>query len=234
MKSYQITGLTCGNCVAKVQNRLNAHPSITTATVTLIPPAARIQSTVPLSRDDLNRWLAPIGNYQIAAEKNPSLPAKNLTTYHPLIVILGYLILVTASVMIANRDWDTMLAMRLFMGGFFITFSFFKFLDLRRFSEAYQSYDIVAQVWPSYGMIYPWLELSLGLAYLANVQPQFVNLATVVVMSLSLVGVLRAVLSKQPIRCACLGTVFQLPMSTVTIIEDGLMLIMAVIMLLIS
>jgi hypothetical protein len=41
-----------------------------------------------------------------------------------------------------------------------------------------------------------------------------------------------AVFSQRAIRCACLGTVFQLPMSTVTIIEDGLMLAMALIMLL--
>ena len=29
------------------------------------------------------------------------------------------------------------------------------------------------------------------------------------------------------IRCACLGTVFNLPMSTVTLVEDGLMIAMA-------
>jgi hypothetical protein len=50
-------------------------------------------------------------------------------------------------------------------------------------------------------------------------------------MAVSLAGVLRAVMSKRKIRCACLGTVFNLPMSTVTVIEDGLMFVMAVIML---
>jgi hypothetical protein len=42
-----------------------------------------------------------------------------------------------------------------------------------------------------------------------------------------LIGVIKAVTSKQTIRCACLGTIFNLPMSTVTIIEDALMLAMA-------
>ena len=64
-------------------------------------------------------------------------------------------------------------------------------------------------------------------AYLANVAPMAVNSITLVVMAVSLAGVLRAVLSRRAIRCACLGTVFRLPMSTVTIIEDGLMLAMA-------
>lgn len=57
------------------------------------------------------------------------------------------------------------------------------------------------------------------------------NAVTAVVMGVSLLGVLKAVLSKQAIRCACLGTVFNLPMSTVTIVEDGLMLAMALLAL---
>ena len=80
---------------------------------------------------------------------------------------------------------------------------------------------------PVYGFVYPFIELGLGLAYLANVAPMAVNSITLVVMAVSLAGVLRAVLSRRAIRCACLGTVFRLPMSTVTIIEDGLMLAMA-------
>ena len=58
-----------------------------------------------------------------------------------------------------------------------------------------------------------------------------VNGNTAIIMAVSLAGVLLAVLSKSSIRCACLGTVFQLPMSTVSIIEDGLMLAMALFML---
>ena len=65
-------------------------------------------------------------------------------------------------------------------------------------------------------------------------KPARTNLLTLIVMGFSAIGVLRAVLGQQEIRCACLGTVFQLPMSTVTIIEDlgmaamaGLMLIKA-------
>jgi hypothetical protein len=43
--------------------------------------------------------------------------------------------------------------------------------------------------------------------------------------------VLQSVLNKQKIKCACLGAVFNLPMSTITIIEDGLMIAMSVTML---
>jgi copper chaperone CopZ len=222
--------MTCGNCAAKVQKRLAEHPSIAAATVTLTPPVAMIEFTKSLTIAELDDWLAPIGHYRFISDSSQALPEKNVATYRPLLIILGYLIAVIASAIIANRGWDTMLAMRLFMGGFFITFSFFKLLDLRGFSDAYRSYDIVAKVWPGYGLIYPFIELVLGLAYITYLSPQLINSITALVMAVSLAGVLRAVISKQTIRCACLGTVFKLPMSTVTIIEDGLMLAMAVTM----
>jgi len=51
-------------------------------------------------------------------------------------------------------------------------------------------------------------------------------------MSVSIVGVLQSVLNKRKIKCACLGDVFNLPMSTITIIEDALMIGMSGVMLL--
>lgn len=234
-QTIPISGMTCGNCVAKIQKRLAEHPDIESAEVSLQPPQAEIHGTRKIANDELDRWLAPLGHYHVvAAVPSPvaDLPAPSATTYKPLIILLGYLLAVTGGVLFAHGGWDTMLAMRWFMGGFFIAFSFFKMLDLRGFSDAYRSYDLVAKVWPGYGLIYPFIELALGLAYVANANPLWVNIATAVVMAVSLAGVLRAVLSKRAIRCACLGTVFQLPMSTVTIIEDGLMLAMAVTMLL--
>ncbi|MFT4875788.1 MAG: hypothetical protein ACI8S2_000517 [Bacteroidia bacterium] len=50
------------------------------------------------------------------------------------------------------------------------------------------------------------------------------------VMFVSLIGVIKSVVQKSEIQCACLGTVFNLPMSYVTIIEDGIMLAMALLM----
>jgi len=50
-------------------------------------------------------------------------------------------------------------------------------------------------------------------------------------MSLSIIGVLQSVINKKKIQCACLGAVFNLPMSTVTIIEDALMILMSGVML---
>jgi hypothetical protein len=122
--------------------------------------------------------------------------------------------------------------MRHFMAAFFLVFSFFKLLDLRGFSDAYRSYDIVARLWPTWGYIYPFVELALGIAYLLNVAPFATNLATLVLMLVGAVGVLKALLDKRAIRCACLGTALNLPMTTITLVEDLGMAAMAAITLL--
>jgi len=58
-------------------------------------------------------------------------------------------------------------------------------------------------------------------------QPSAVNFTTLVVMSVSSIGVVQSVIQKRKIRCDCFGPVFNLPMSTVTLVEDGLMIAMA-------
>ena len=113
------------------------------------------------------------------------------------------------------------------MAGFFLVFSFFKMLDLSGFANSYMSYDIIARKWKSWGYIYAFIELGLGLAYLTNCCPLATNITAFVVMTISIIGVLQSVLNKKKIQCACLGAVFDLPMSTVTIIEDALMIIMS-------
>ena len=59
---------------------------------------------------------------------------------------------------------DLMLWMRYFMAGFFIVFSFFKFLNLAGFAESYAMYDELAKRVKVYGLVYPFLELFLGVA----------------------------------------------------------------------
>lgn len=105
-------------------------------------------------------------------------------------------------------------------------------LELKGFAESYAMYDLVAMKIPAWGYIYAFIELGLGVAYLTDFQPLWTNIITLSVMSISIVGVLQTVFNKRKIRCACLGAVFNLPMSTVTIIEDRLMIGMSVGMIL--
>ena len=104
-------------------------------------------------------------------------------------------------------------------------------LDVKGFAESYGMYDVVAKNIPVWGFIYPFVELALGIAYAVGFEPILTNVVTLIVMSVSIIGVLQSVFNKRKIKCACLGAVFNLPMSTVTIIEDALMIVMSIGML---
>ena len=121
--------------------------------------------------------------------------------------------------------------MNQFMAGFFLVFSAFKFLDIRGFADGYATYDLLARRWHAYGYLYPFLELSLGILYLTQWLPVATQLATIIIMGFSSIGVINSLLKKQKFQCACLGTVLKVPLSSVTLFEDLLMVVLAVLAL---
>ena len=233
--TYSLTGMTCGGCEASVKSKLLKLPEITQVDLSKDTNSATILMTQHISVHDLQEAIG--GNtskYQITtSHHNEATEEIRLwfETYKPIILIFGYITLVSVLAQVAYKSFDTMLLMRHFMAGFFLVFSFFKLLNLKGFAESYAMYDVLAKRIPSWGYVYAFVELGLGLAYLVNFNPYFTNVVTLAIMSLSIIGVLQSVINKKKIQCACLGAVFNLPMSTVTIIEDALMIVMSGVML---
>jgi copper chaperone CopZ/uncharacterized membrane protein YphA (DoxX/SURF4 family) len=233
--TYQLTGMTCGGCEASVKSNLLKLPDVNSVEVSKDTQSATITMEKHIGLADLQKALGGIeSKYQISATQHNEIAeqAKSwFDTYKPILLIFGYITLITVLIQAGKSNIDFMEWMRHFMAGFFLVFSFFKFLDLKGFAESYAMYDVVAKRIPAWGYVYPFVELGLGLAFCINYQPYLTNIVTLIVMSVSIIGVLQSVLNKKTIQCACLGAVFNLPMSTVTIIEDGLMIAMSGVML---
>ena len=226
--TYQITGMTCTGCEANVKSSLLKVPHVTEAEVSKDTQSATISMDQHVSLHTLQQSLG--AKYRISPIEHHELKeqAKSwLSTYKPILLIFGYITVIAVIAGNTYHPFHWMTAMNTFMAGFFLALSFFKLLDLEAFAESYAMYDIVAMRFPAWGYIYAFIELGLGLAFITGFQPLLTNSITLVVMSVSIVGVLQAVLNKRKIRCACLGAVFNLPMTTVTIIEDALMIIMS-------
>ena len=228
--------MTCGGCEAKVKSSLLMLPNVTEVTVSKEKQSAIItmDKHIPLSvfQNVLDK------KYSITAEEHNETATPLsfgeglggeawLGTYKPILLIFGYVLTISIIVATQHNNFDWMKGMNVFMAGFFLTFSFFKMLDLKGFAESYAMYDIVAKKVKAWGFIYAFIELALGIAYATGFQPLLTNIITLTVMSVSIMGVLQAVFNKRTIQCACLGAVFKLPMSTVTIIEDSLMMAMS-------
>lgn len=236
--TYQISGMTCKSCEQKVKSAFLQLDEVSDVFVSKENEIAEITMSkdIPFSR--LKAQLITIGERYQLGVLNQNEKVKNvkswLTTYRPILIIFAYIFLVTGLIEIGLSGIEISRWMRHFMAGFFLVFSFFKMLNLKGFKDNYRMYDVVARRFPFWAYIYVFIELVLGIAFLINFNPIVTNSMMVIIMSVSIIGVLQTVLNKKTIKCACLGDVFNLPMSTVTIIEDGLMILMGIVMLIMT
>ncbi len=225
---YNLSGMTCLACEAKVKTALLTVKNVTAVDVSKNTQLATITMSKHIALADFQNALG--SKYQISAINHIEITEQTKSwfeTYKPILLIFFYILLVTTLAQSQNTKFDFMQAMRHFMSGFFITFSFFKLLNIKGFAQSYVMYDVLAKQIPVWAYLYVFIELGLGIAFLINFNPLITSVITVVVMGISIIGVLQSVLNKKKIQCACLGAIFNLPMSTVTIIEDALMIVMS-------
>ena len=151
--------------------------------------------------------------------------------YIPLIAIVLLTVFCACAKQIAYGGWNWTNWMHDFMGFFLVVFSMFKFFDMEGFANGFQMYDLLAKRFRPYARIYPFIELALGLGYLSHWRPMLIYATTIVVLVFGSIGVLRALFKGLDIECACMGTVLHVPLSTVALIEDLGMAVMAAVML---
>ncbi len=235
--TYNIQGMNCGSCAAKVKSALEDIPEVVSAVVDKSTDTAVVTMENHVSLEKLDAKLkaldAKYGISEIQAtntvidQSTEDKTAFDLSKYKPIFLVFAYIFGVTLTIQLVNGGFDLKEWMRHFMAGFFLVFSFFKMLNLSGFADSYMGYDIIAKRWKAWGYIYAFIELFLGIAYILNCCPLATNVVAFTVMTISIIGVLQSVLNKKKIQCACLGAVFDLPMSTITIIEDAIMILMS-------
>ncbi|HEY2572627.1 MAG TPA: MauE/DoxX family redox-associated membrane protein [Verrucomicrobiaceae bacterium] len=152
--------------------------------------------------------------------------------YLPLMVIVGLTLLAASAKQLEADGRGWMRWMHDFMGFFLVVFSMFKFFDLPGFADGFHMYDLLAKRWRGYAFVYPFIELALGLGYLSHWHPVAVYTATIAVMLWGALGVFLALAKGLDLECACMGTILKVPLSTVALVEDLGMAVMAAVMLL--
>lgn len=242
-KTYSIDGMTCNGCRSGVERKLKEIPGVKEAEVCLESHAAKIKFDQPVSIHTIRKAL-PVKytveqkitpkerRQKVMPEMEMEAETSDLAKLKPLFLILFYL--TVAAVMMNRNDWSIGEFMLDFMGLFYIVFSFFKLLDLKGFPATFQMYDPLAKVFPPYAWAYPFIETALGLCFLLRFQIPIALIATIVILGITTIGVTQTLLSKKQIKCACLGTALNLPMTKATFIENAIMLVMAIWMLVVK
>jgi len=122
-----------------------------------------------------------------------------------------------------------------YMGVFFIVFALFKMPDWPGFVQAFQTYDLIAKFSKPYAWAYPLIEIALGVLFIVNFYTEFylavIAWITLVILGIGGIGVTLKILKKEKFQCACLGTWINVPLTKVTLLEDILMVGMAIILL---
>jgi copper chaperone CopZ len=230
-KSFTISGMTCSSCALIIKDAFKNIVNENKISINHITGETTIESENEIDSNKLSDALKRYPKYQIESLSLNQDKSSWVKTYKPVFLLFFYITGLSLIASFNNSSFDFHKAMNTFMAGFFIAFSFFKLLNLKAFADSYSMYDIIAEKIKIWGYIYAFLEVVLGILYVINFNPILLNTFTALLMSVSLIGVLKSVLNKKKIQCACLGTIFNLPMSTLTFVEDSLMIVMSIAML---
>lgn len=155
----------------------------------------------------------------------------SLKDYWPLFIVIGICLAASLAISMDHTRFLWHGWMHYFMGLLYIVFSLLKFINLDGFKTGLKKYDIIAQRFSGYATLFPFVELGLGLGYLLYGPTIPLNMGAFAFAIINLAVVTRALRLGLDVRCACLGTALNVPLSTVTVIENAGMALMALVML---
>lgn len=171
------------------------------------------------------------GSAEHAATDREPARKGGLAAYLPLIVVVGVAALAACALQRAPLASGNLGGwMHDFMGVFLALFAMFKLFDLSGFADGFQMYDLLARRIRFYALLYPGIELLLGLGYLARHPLPELYAATIAVLGFGALGVILALRRGLDVDCACMGSILKVPLSTVAMVENLSMATMAAVM----
>ncbi len=235
--TYSVSGMTCNGCKSSVEKSIGAIEAVKNVIVNLDREEATVEMDNSISLEKLQESLSEkftISEKKATQKEIPDVAFEEekkseVQQLFPLFLIFGFI--TTAAVLMHSNPWNTSEFMLTFMGLFYVVFSFFKLLDVKGFAMSFKMYDPLAKTIPKYGFVYPFIELTLGIFFLMRFQIVAALIVTLFILGITTIGVTKSLLSKQTIKCACLGSVLNLPMTKATFIENSIMIIMAIFMI---
>lgn len=139
--------------------------------------------------------------------------------YLPLIYIYIFSLLITL-----NITFYYSLVLRssvlCFLGIFSLIFGLLKVIKLQSFVESFVEYDFISQKVKVYAYAFPFIELIFGITFLLNYEVIWIELACLFFYFINLVSVINALFQKKKFVCACLGGLFNVPLSYVSLAEN--------------
>ena len=227
---FNIKGIKCNNCVNDILEDLNKIKIISHAEINNNLNEVKIISEKKISTTELQSYIKE--KYIVAEKENYNTEIQEVSKFkqlYPLFLIVTYIFL---SCIFLNTDNMNIKSFMLdFMGIFFVVFSFFKLLNLKGFQNSFKKYDLIGKRFNLYCWLYPFIEIVIGIFLLMRLHIYICLIITLIILISTSIGVIISLLKNKNIKCACLGSVLDLPMTEATLIENFTMIVMSLIML---
>lgn len=233
----QIKGMHCSSCVKSLTTAIKKISGVDDLKINLDSGSAVIEGSP--DKDIIKSSIESAGYSVISISENNNLKKTTATLFNtqksdlyklaPLFIVLSFISLIAWYLSIGSDSINTF--MNFFMGIYFIVFGLSKIIDLKNFPKSFAMYDPIASNFSFYGWAYPFVELALGVMFIAQFFPFIAIVSTIILLSITTFGVTKVLISDSEIECACLGTWMKLPMTKATFIENFIMLFMAAWML---
>ena len=150
-----------------------------------------------------------------------------------LLLALSLVLISSLSLHIGEDNFELNEWMVSYMGIFFLLFSFLKLIDVKGFSGSFKKYDLISKIIPSFAITYPFIELFLALTFLSGYFLITSYIMTLLFMTSQFFGVFISLQKKDVIKCACTGSSINIDISTLTLIENLVMILMSSYMIII-
>lgn len=168
--------------------------------------------------DDLRRFLGK------------SVADPKATSYRPVIALftMTALMAMGASYAVSGSPF-TLRAAEWFIGFSMVVLALLKLQNVETFSTMFLNYDLLAKRWIRYGYIYPFAEGFAGLLMVAGVLTWVSVPLAFTIGLIGAVSVFKAVyVDKRELKCACVGGSSNVPLGFVSLLENVMMVVMAV------
>jgi glutaredoxin len=174
--------------------------------------------------DDLRRWLGL------------TIDDPKALTYRPVIALFAMAAAIAIAISIAAFGTPfTGQAAVWFVGTAMCLLAFLKLKDIEGFVSGFLGYDLLARVWLPYAYVYAWAEAVAGVLMLSGQLVWLASGLALFIGGIGAVSVIKAVyIDKRSLTCACVGAGSNVPLGFVSLLENLMMVGMAVVMVMMA
>lgn len=149
---------------------------------------------------------------------------ENIVTFLPVFYVYIFSLLLSLN-LVFFFNLNTRSFYLYFLGFFSLTFGILKIINYKTYIESVLEYDFVAQRFKPYAYLFPIFEIIFGLLFIIHKEILYVEYFCILLFTLNIIVIANALEKKRDYSCACMGGLFNLPLSYVSLLESLTMVV---------